>query len=309
MPIVIALRNDKLEEIHWQEIKDHIGKEDLNISSDDFTLENLIALDVNNYREEIVAISVKAEKEHGLKQDVKHLEETWKRIAFPIEFEEKVDAYILKDLEEIYTALDESLALINAVLGSRYVKRLRTEAEKWKKDINILMEMVDQWIMCQKNWMYLENIYKAPDIKKAMPDETKRFDQVDKFFKGLMQYTCKHPLCLKTVRAKPQLLDQLKHNNEELDYVQKKLDEFMEVKRKCFPRFYFLSNDELIDILANSQNMDVIQGHLKTCFDNIVSVDVNEEEITHMNSNEKEKVKLKKVVKARGNIEAWLDLL
>lgn len=28
-----------------------------------------------------------------------------------------------------------------------------------------------------------------------------------------------------------------------------------------------------------------------------------------MNSNEKEKVKLKKVVKARGNIEAWLDLL
>lgn len=176
MPIVIALRNDKLEEIHWQEIKDHIGKEDLNISADDFTLENLIALDVNNYREEIVAISVKAEKEHGLKQDIKYLEETWKRIAFPIEFEEKVDAYILKDLEEIYTALDESLALINAVLGSRYVKRLRTEAEKWKKDINILMEMVDQWIMCQKNWMYLENIYKAPDIKKAMPDETKRFD-------------------------------------------------------------------------------------------------------------------------------------
>jgi dynein heavy chain len=32
----------------------------------------------------------------------------------------------------------------------------------------------------------------------------------------------------------------------------------METKRKAFPRFYFLSNDELIDILANSQNMDVV---------------------------------------------------
>lgn len=57
MPIVIALRNDKLQEFHWQKIKDLIGKE-FDIKDEDFTLESLIALDVNNYREEIVAISV-----------------------------------------------------------------------------------------------------------------------------------------------------------------------------------------------------------------------------------------------------------
>jgi dynein heavy chain len=74
----------------------------------------------------------------------------------------------------------------------------------------------------------------------------------------------------------------------------------METKRRAFPRFYFLSNDELIDVLANSQNMDVIQGHLKTCFDNIINVDVVDEEIRAMNSGEKEKVPLKKIVKARG---------
>jgi hypothetical protein len=32
--------------------------------------------------------------------------------------------------------------------------------------------------------MYLENIYmKAQDIRKAMQEETKRFEAVDKFFK------------------------------------------------------------------------------------------------------------------------------
>lgn len=67
----------------------------------------------------------------------------------------------------------------------------------------------------------------------------------------------------------------------------------MEVKRGAFPRFYFLSNDELIDILANSANLDVIQLHLKTCFDNIVRIDIEDLEIVAMNSNEKEKVPLK----------------
>jgi dynein heavy chain len=157
---------------------------------EDFTLEALIALDVNNYREEIVAISIAAEKEHGLKVDLEKLENDWRRISFPVEYDDRVESYILKDLEEIFTALDESLALINAVLGSRYVKPLRTEAEKWKNNIMTLSDMIDQWINCQKNWMYLENIYvRSADIKKAMVEQTRRFDKVDQFFKGLMQNT------------------------------------------------------------------------------------------------------------------------
>lgn len=62
----------------------------------------------------------------------------------------------------------------------------------------------------------------------------------------------------------------------------------MEEKRTKFPRFYFLSNDELIDILANSQNIDVIQQHLKTLFDNIVKIDLQEDTVEFINSSEKE---------------------
>jgi dynein heavy chain len=126
----------------------------------------------------------------------------------------------------------------------------------------------------------------------------------------LMTKTQKAPSCIKIVRRNDRTLDDLKNFSVILDDVQKKLEDYMEMKRKAFPRFYFLSNDELIDILANSQNLDVIQKHLKTCFDNIVKVDIKDEEIvTAMNSNEKEKVEFKKNVKARGMIEVWLEQL
>jgi dynein heavy chain, axonemal len=83
----------------------------------------------------------------------------------------------------------------------------------------------------------------------------------------------------------------------------------MELKRAAFPRFYFLSSDELIDILANSTNLDIIQGHLKTCFDNIVKLEIGDDgvEILAMQSNEKELVKFKKTRNARGQIEKWLN--
>jgi dynein heavy chain len=43
-----------------------------------------------------------------------------------------------------------------------------------------ISDMVDEWILCQKNWRYLYNIFKADDIVKDMPEETKMFMGVDK---------------------------------------------------------------------------------------------------------------------------------
>lgn len=167
-----------------------------------------------------------------------------------------------------------------------------------------LSDMVDVWYAVQRSWMYLENIFKAQDIKKAMPVETKNFDTVDKNFKILMQRTSKDPKCINIVRKAGKTLEDLNHFNDVLDDVQKKLEDYMEMKRRAFPRFYFLSNDELIDILANSQNLDVVQQHLKTCFDNVVKIQIKDEELVQgMYSNEKEYVPFRANVKARGMIE------
>ena len=99
-------------------------------------------------------------------------------------------------------------------------------------------------------------------------------------------------------------------NNDILDDIQKKLEDYLENKRSVFPRFYFLSNDELLEILANSQNLEVIQQHLKTCFDNLVKLDiVDGMDIHAMYSIEGERIPFAKVLKIRGLVEQWLDSL
>lgn len=54
--------------------------------------------------------------------------------------------------------------------------------------------------------------------------------------------------------------------------IQKALELYMETKRNIFPRFYFISNDDLLDILVNSKNPEMLQPHFKKCFDNINKV-------------------------------------
>ena len=80
----------------------------------------------------------------------------------------------------------------------------------------------------------------------------------------------------------------------------------MDKKRKIFPRFFFLSNDELLEILARTKTPQAVQPHLRKCFEGIYALEFNGEDIMSMISAEQEKVPMNRNVKARGNVEEWL---
>jgi hypothetical protein len=63
------------------------------------------------------------------------LGDVWADINFNIAIDPKSEQLKLVELDDIFTALDESLSQINMILGSRFVKPLRKEAEEWKKNI------------------------------------------------------------------------------------------------------------------------------------------------------------------------------
>ena len=86
---------------------------------------------------------------------------------------------------------------------------------------------------------------------------------------------------------------------DRLERCQKSLNEFLEEKRSSFPRFYFIGDDDLLQILGQASKPAVIQTHLKKLFAGIYNVnfDQDNKHIITMNSIEGEIVPLKQKVR------------
>ncbi len=108
-------------------------------------------------------------------------------------------------------------------------------------------EILDQWLKCQGKWQYLEPIFGAEEIMKQIPTEGAAFRSMDSTWRRIMEEVRRQPLMM-DVADVPGLLEDLVACNQSLDVVEKGLNDFLDTKKMAFPRFFFLSNDEVLEV-------------------------------------------------------------
>lgn len=208
------------------------------------------------------------------------------------------DSYILEGeaVEEIQTFLDDHIVKTQTMKGSPYAKFMLDEILDWEKKLLRNQDNLEVWLKVQAVWLYLAPVFSSDDIMKQMPVEGRNFKEVDRAWKNLMMKVNENPAAL-TIMEMEDLGDILNGANAKLELVQKGLNDYLESKRKLFPRFFFLSNDELLEILSETKEPLKVQPHLKKCFEGINALEFDEEKKIHgMYSAEKELIPFKNVI-------------
>uniref|UniRef100_A0A1B0D1E5 Uncharacterized protein n=1 Tax=Phlebotomus papatasi TaxID=29031 RepID=A0A1B0D1E5_PHLPP len=240
----------------------------------------------------------------GMKE--RHWEQVSEIIGFPIKISpdltlERIIEYGLDDYISKFQVISESAT-----------KENNLEKAMTKMGLGNHSDILDSWLKVQSNWMYLEPIFSSPDIQQHMPEEGRRFSAVDKIWKDLMKQVAIDTKVMAVVEIE-KMSDRLKKAFNLLEVIQKGLNAYLEKKRLHFPRFFFLSNEELLEILSETKDPTMVQNHLKKCFEGIASLTFTEElDVTTMNSQHGEAIDLIEVIataKSRGQVEKWLTEL
>eukprot|EP00878_Enallax_costatus_P013463 GHUV01014078.1.p1 GENE.GHUV01014078.1~~GHUV01014078.1.p1 ORF type:complete len:1340 (+),score=424.03 GHUV01014078.1:252-4271(+) len=308
IPLINAVCNQGLRERHWAAIAEVVGFE---IKQDEVTsLKRLLDNEIMEHLERVTELSDSASREFSIEKALDKMSADWEGLAFELGTWKNTGTHILKGgpVEEAQMLLDDHVVKSQAMAASPFSKPFEERLVPWEKKLRTFQEMLEEWLTCQGKWLYLEPIFSADEIMKQIPREGTAFRTMDATWRRIMAQVHEQPLMM-AVADIPELLDQLKECNRQLDVVEKGLNDFLETKKMAFPRFYFLSNDELLEILSEAKDPLAVQPFVKKCFEAVKELVFEQNgEISGMVSLEGEKITFVERVNpaTTGAVESWL---
>ena len=307
--MIVELKSEALKERHWKTLCRQLR---VNWILNDITLGQVWDIDLQRHEGTIKDIILVAQGELALEEFLKQVKETWNTYELDlINYQNK--CRIIRGWDDLFNKLKENINQVAAMKLSPYYKVFEEEANTWEDKLNRINALFDVWIDVQRRWVYLEGIFSgSADIKTLLPVETSRFMSISSEFLTLMKKVSKSPMVIDVLNIQG-VQRSLERLADLLGKIQKALGEYLERERASFPRFYFVGDEDLLEIIGNSKNIGRLQKHFKKMFAGITSIILNEDEtiIKGMCSKEGEVVMFIKPVSTKENprINEWLSMV
>lgn len=317
IPLLSALKSN-LYPSHWVKLKSilttsGVPAADANKDGSKLSLSTYATMGALQKMPEIQVIADTAKRCFELDADLGQMEGEWKKQ----QLEPDIQSKKLKSCDPIQQLLDDHIMRAQSLMSRPILRQkdsitvqLQIRVEAFYNELNNIQNILDAWFKCQGTWSYLEPIFTSDDISKSMPSEAVKFKGVNESWIRIMESTVINPN-VKSRCADETLLVTLNSHNNTLEEILRKLHIFLETKRMAFPRFYFISDDELLQILSDSKNPHLVQPFLAKCFEGISRLHfMDNNDIVAMESGEGEVVPLSKKINPTDHanaVEVWLQ--
>ena len=309
LPLIHDLKNQGMRKRHWDEVGRAIGKE-FCLEENKFTLNDVFLTGLQKHKSLISDLAEKASKEFSIEETLGQMRKKIREIN--VEIVPYKDTYRIKSTTDVFSMIEDDNITLSSIKVSRFGHSFQGEVESHEQNLNCLSELLESLLKLQKSWLYLENIFMgAGDIINQLSREHASFSLINDKFKDVMTQvsltTCAHDFCTNA----PTTLHDLKVMMEELELIQKSLDQYLEIKRTVFPRFYFISDEDLLDILGKSKEPEKVQKHFKKCFEGINELLIKREHGSNETfavgaiARDKEVLEFTIQTKLDGSIELW----
>ena len=213
LPLIVALRNPGLRDRHWDRMSEEVG---FKVKADEgFSVSRALQMELPKFMSQIEEVSEHASKEYSLERTLEKMQTEWTGVEFGYLDWRTTGTYILQGVDEIQMILDDQIVKTQSMRASPYIGPFEDRVRIWEKKLNTVQEIMDEWLKCQQQWLYLEPIFGSEDIMQQMPNEGRKFKAVDTTWRQIMEKMVKNPEVL-TVCSDEELLKNLQEAKDRM---------------------------------------------------------------------------------------------
>ena len=136
---------------------------------------------------------------------------------------------------ELVEKLEDSQMALGSMATNRYSAPFKDAVVEWTAKLSTVGDVVEMWLVVQNMWIYMEAVFSGGDIVKQLPQEAKRFNQIDKAFTKMVHQAVETLNVVSVCYGNDTILTLLPHLTDQLELCQKSLTAFLDTKRAAVP--------------------------------------------------------------------------
>ena len=249
-PLIGELKDPAMRARHWTQLMVLCGKS-ITVNKD-VLLRDMWNLELHKYSDACEDTADQAKQENKMEITIKKLEGEWTNVDFCFESHKgSQEIFLMKIPDDKVEMLEEHQVQVQNMFASRFLATFETVVVGWQKTLANVSEVSQLLAEVQRSWAFLENLFiHSDEVKKELPEDSDKFVGIDMDVKEILSLGGTIPSA-KDFCNQANIFQRLEKTQSQLTMCEKALNEFMDGKRRSFPRFYFMSSADLLDVLSN----------------------------------------------------------
>ena len=274
---LVELKKPFIKLRHWKRVESMFGVKLTNEVTENkfcWSVKQVINLAIDVKLEFIVLLASSAEEEEALQMQVNRIETRWRKCELTfVRTEGSMNLFVdTVYARQILDGIEDSVVELNKLLSSKHVIHIREKICSWINTLGVASDTLNDCIKVQNVWQHLASVFENPEIARSLPKELKHFKTLEKTWIRAIRTVHSNASLLQVCFEDNQMKKTIAYVDSQFEISLQSLSHYLNHERESFPRFFFVADAELLNILSIKKDIKRIEKYIGAIFPGIIGI-------------------------------------
>jgi dynein heavy chain len=211
---------------------------------------------------EIKDVESSANKEKDTIQTMSEVTARYHDLMIGVVFSETLKLTIAKGFEELYSIIDSDVLVVKSLQALPGLVKFQKSFSELLDKLELARIILSQLQSIQDTILTTHKLFESEEVRVQLSAEVRRFKLIEAAYRSIIANAEKMQSLAAIIEKAPDLPSSLNDMQNGLKVIIQNIQAWLDTKRNNFPRLFFISDEELLDLVSVAKKPTVVAKYI-----------------------------------------------